>query len=121
MHIGDEVVVLRHHLEGEVRSEAVAAQAPPQPVHHSCADCQLVGACALTCSHMQAISPATEHACCLVLQIVLVSQARDKQQNTAADMHQAVYTGNVTGMPAASVAAAARQKGTVGSHGLAGL
>ena len=51
MHVGNEIVILWYHLQGEMCSETIAAQAPSQAIHHSCADCQLVVACALTCSH----------------------------------------------------------------------
>ena len=51
VHIGNEIIVLWYHLQGEMCSETIAAQAPPQAIHHSCADCQLVVACALACSH----------------------------------------------------------------------
>lgn len=80
VHIGDEVVVLRHHLQGEVRSEAVAAQAPPQPVHHSCAHCQLVGARALTCSHTQNISP--RNRTCLLPGVAKCTSEPDQRQAT---------------------------------------
>ena len=51
VHIGNEIIVLWYHLQGEMCSETIATQAPPQAIHHSCADCQLVVACALACSH----------------------------------------------------------------------
>ena len=53
VHVGDEVIILRHHLQREVGPETIAAQTAPQAVHHSCADCQLVLACALACNHTQ--------------------------------------------------------------------
>lgn len=53
MHIGNEIIVLWNHLQGEMCSEAIAAQAAPQAIHHRCADRQLVVAGALACSRAQ--------------------------------------------------------------------
>ncbi len=52
VHVGNEIIVLWYHLQGEMCSETIAAQAPPQTIHHSCADRQLVIACALACRHV---------------------------------------------------------------------
>lgn len=50
MHIGHQVTIFRDHLQGQVSSETIAAQAPSEAVHHCCADCQLVlGAITLPC------------------------------------------------------------------------
>ncbi|KAA6420949.1 MAG: hypothetical protein FRX49_09090 [Trebouxia sp. A1-2] len=53
VHIGNEIIVLWNHLQGEMCSEAIAAQAAPQAIHHRCADRQLVVAGALACSRAQ--------------------------------------------------------------------